>query len=290
MNLQQQGVERVNVVVGPEVTRPGIEIESADGTAREGRRPTLSELVVADIQLKILLDEFKPGQLLPSEARLCDAYRVSRSVIRDAIRTLAARGFVDVHQGRGTTISEPSEGALGFAMLAQIMRSEMTMGDILEMRAVVEGQLLPLATKNRTEEDYQRVANSFSDFEDAVKNEHWDEAHDHHLKFHLELIRAIGVPGLELFMRPMQEIINLSSWPPERDSAELWEVDVHRAILRALKNGNSRAMTKALEQHFDYLRHEPYLSLRSLPFRDAIKPEALKELFAGIASAGTLYA
>ena len=278
----------MNVFLGPDILRPGIELESGDGAVREGRRPTLSELVVADIQLKILTGEFQSGQLLPSEQRLCAGYHVSRSVIRDAIRTLAARGFVDVHQGRGTIVSEPTEAALGFAMLAQIMRSDMTMGDILEMRAVVEGQLLPLATQRRTDEDLQRVADRFARFEDAVKHERWSDAHDEHLQFHLELIRSIGAPGLELFMRPMHEIINLSSWPPHYDSAELWEVDVHRAILRALQNRSARAMSKALAQHFEYMRHEPYLSLRERLFREAVQPDALKEVFLGIATVGSL--
>ena len=66
------------------------------------RRPRLSDQVTAELERRILAGELEPGGLLPAEPELGAELEVSRSVIRDAIRTLAARGLVEVRQGSGT--------------------------------------------------------------------------------------------------------------------------------------------------------------------------------------------
>lgn len=238
--------------------------------------PKLSDRVAVELQAGILRGEFEPGQLLPPEAGLCEAFGVSRSVIRDAIRTLAARGLVNVHQGRGTIVSEADEADIGFAVLALVMRSEMTMGDVVETRAIVEGQFLPLATERRTSEDCERAAEKFRLFEQAVKSEDWAVVHEQHLEFHLELIRAIRMPLLSLLMRPLHEVISLSSLPPDRTDPALWELDAHEAILRALEDEDAEAMKVAVERHFEYLRREPYPTWRGTRFRDAVSETALR--------------
>ncbi len=62
----------------------------------------LSDRVVAEIERLILSGELREGEKLPTEAELCQAFGVSRSVIRDAVRTLSARGLVHV-QARMTS-------------------------------------------------------------------------------------------------------------------------------------------------------------------------------------------
>ena len=238
--------------------------------------PKLSDRVAVDLQVRILSGEFEPSHRLPPEAKLCEAFGVSRSVIRDAIRTLAARGLVDVQRGRGTTISERTETALGFAMLTLVMRSGMTMEDVLEMRELVEGQLLPIAAQRRTEADVRCVSERFDLFEQAVARKDWPEAHDQHLEFHLALIHGIGQPALTLLLRPMHEIINLSSLPPRGDDQSLWEVEVHRSMRVALEAGDSAMMSKAVAQHFESMRQESYVSQRHTRFRDAVVRDALK--------------
>src|SRR6185437_8491620 len=129
-------------ITAADITSDESDLEGSPGVVSFGEQlggPKLSDRVAVDLQVRILRGEFEPTHRLPPESKLCEAFGVSRSVIRDAIRTLAARGLVDVQQGRGTTISEPNEAALGFAMLTLIMRSDLTMEDVLEMREVVEG-------------------------------------------------------------------------------------------------------------------------------------------------------
>src|ERR1700722_10498688 len=101
------------------------------GPAR-ANRATLSDSVALDIEQRILEGDLEPGQRLPTELELGEALAVSRSVVRDAMRTLSARGLVQVRQGIGMVVSSPSDAALSDALVVLLMRSELTMGDVIE--------------------------------------------------------------------------------------------------------------------------------------------------------------
>lgn len=58
------------------------------------------------IKDKILTGEYKTGQLLPSEAKLCDFYRVSRITVRNAIQELVEQDILIKKHGKGTFIKE----------------------------------------------------------------------------------------------------------------------------------------------------------------------------------------
>lgn len=63
--------------------------------------------VAASLREQIHGREFRPGDLLPSEAALRERFDVSRSVIRQALASLEADGLLHKAQGRGTVVTEP---------------------------------------------------------------------------------------------------------------------------------------------------------------------------------------
>lgn len=60
--------------------------------------------VLEDLKQRIISDEYRPGDLLPTEQALQKAYSTSRTTIRNAIRILETEGFVSRQQGRGTVL------------------------------------------------------------------------------------------------------------------------------------------------------------------------------------------
>ena len=115
----------------------------AEQLGRPAARLTLGESVAAGLELRILRGEFAQGERLPTEDRLAETLGVSRSVVRDAIRTVAARGLITVRQGQGITVSLPSDAAFGQALLALLMRSDLTMADVIDARAALETSSQP---------------------------------------------------------------------------------------------------------------------------------------------------
>jgi DNA-binding FadR family transcriptional regulator len=62
-------------------------------------RKNLHEKIVAQLKTLIFSKEIKPSQRLPSERTLTDQFRVSRAVVREALRTLENSGFVEIRTG-----------------------------------------------------------------------------------------------------------------------------------------------------------------------------------------------
>ena len=68
-------------------------------TFKPVKQPRISEEVLRQLKEAILLGQFKSGEKLPSERELTEEFRVSRGVIREAIRALEITGFVVTRQG-----------------------------------------------------------------------------------------------------------------------------------------------------------------------------------------------
>ena len=81
------------------------------------REPSLSDRVAEQLTEAIVSRQIPAGERLPSERELGDRFRVSRTVVREAVRSLAARGLVRVTSGRGVEVNE-----IGASNVAASMR------------------------------------------------------------------------------------------------------------------------------------------------------------------------
>jgi GntR family transcriptional regulator, transcriptional repressor for pyruvate dehydrogenase complex len=239
------------------------------------RHATLSEAVAADIEALILRGELRNGQRLPTEPELGDALGVSRSVLRDAVRMLVARGLLDVRQGHGTVVSAPSSAAFGDSMVALLMRSNLTVGDVVAARAALETELAPLAARNGTREDWRRMEAHLRRFAEAVDAGRWEEAHNEHLRFHLGLFAALRLPALETLLAPIQQCIVITSFPPQ-PRRSLWEVEKHPPVLEALAAGDEDRVRAAMASHFHAMETEAYADFRATPFQSAAQLDAYR--------------
>jgi GntR family transcriptional repressor for pyruvate dehydrogenase complex len=209
-----------------------------------------SDRVAAEFERRILSGELEAGRRLPTEADLCEVLGVSRSVIRDAVRSLVARGLVSVKQGQGMTVAEPDDTAFSHALVILLARSDLTMGDVINARAMIETRLMPLAASRGSERDWAQIEQSYNTFAGAVDAGKFELARHAHVEFHVGLLKAIHQPALELFLKPMTEIIMISSAPPRPKVKQDWEVETHPPILEALRAGDAVAAEKAMEDHF----------------------------------------
>jgi DNA-binding FadR family transcriptional regulator len=235
----------------------------------------LSDRVAAELEQRILRGDLETGAQLPTEGELCEIYEVSRSVVRDAIRTLTARGLLDVRAGRGTTILPPSDESFSRALFLLLMRSDLTMGDVMDARRAIESELVPLAATRATPEQLAAVSEAMERLESAVAAEDWDETHRADQAFHLTLLKATNLPALELMLKPLQHVIMVCSVPVAEDSKNVWQVDRHRAIADSIEARDPVAVREAMREHFAYLESPEYSGVRATPFGGAPAVEAL---------------
>jgi DNA-binding FadR family transcriptional regulator len=226
--------------------------------------------VANELERQILLARLGPGEKLPTEHELCTLLGVSRSVVRDAMRMLAARGLVEIKQGRGTRVTEATDSAFSQALAVLFARSDLAVGDVIVGRATMETLLAPLFARNALPEDVEAISGHFEAFATAVDKGRWKLAHAEHLNFHFALLRSLHLPAVELFFRPMQDIIVATAMPLRQHVREDWEVEMHRPILEAVARKDEDGAEVAMRAHFEVMQTERYREFRERPFRELL--------------------
>lgn len=125
-----------------------------DGKLTIRRRKTLSDQLYGQILEKIVSGALRPGDKLPSENQICEAFEVSRPVVREALRKLQDDGLIEARRGVGSFVRKaPPQGLIEHAdaeSVSGLMRA-------LEARMVVERATASLAAQRAGPEDLARI-------------------------------------------------------------------------------------------------------------------------------------
>src|SRR5688572_22594396 len=132
--------------------------------ARVERKPKLSERVVAVLRSQMLSGEIAPGRKLPTENQLTETFGVSRTVIREAIATLAADGLVESRQGAGIFVRD--HPTLAFGSISLDIGSKISQAlNVLEVRMGIEIESAGLAALRRNSAQEAQIHEAFFEFE-----------------------------------------------------------------------------------------------------------------------------
>src|SRR5690349_2246029 len=102
------------------------------------RRATLPQEIVATIADLIMTRAWKPGDRIPPEKELAARFGVGRSTIREAIKSLVILGVIDARPGDGSFIREGTSDLLSGAFQWGMMLTEQNLGDLVDMRILIE--------------------------------------------------------------------------------------------------------------------------------------------------------
>ena len=94
---------------------------------------------------------------MPTEPELAGAFGVSRAVIRDATRMLAARGLVQAQHGRGVFVTESQTDAFGEALLLALRRSDASVWDVEQFEQMVFPEVCALASVAASDADLAKI-------------------------------------------------------------------------------------------------------------------------------------
>src|SRR5580700_5098407 len=137
-------------------------IASAPRLDRAGENPVykvvrtsrLYEQIVQQIEESVLKGNLKPGDQLPAERELAQQLGVSRTAVREAVKTLREKGLVEAYSGRGTFITDGTSQAARQS-LDLMMKIGQPGGTthLAEVRAILEPEIAALAAVRAEEED-----------------------------------------------------------------------------------------------------------------------------------------
>ncbi|MCE6627229.1 FadR family transcriptional regulator [Acinetobacter pittii] len=195
-------------------------------------------LIVQQLGLKIVSGEISENEKLPSEVDLCEEYKVSRPVFREAIRVLNAKGLTYSRPKIGTVVRPKEEWHLldpdVLFWLIQTTPEHEFFKTLSTVRRVLEPELAYIAASTANEEDFERIKHAYEGMEKATTVEEFIEPD---IQFHLAIAKATHNDLLaymsKMLVLPLQQSIQVTSLRPNLQGHSLPR---HKAILTAIEN------------------------------------------------------
>jgi DNA-binding FadR family transcriptional regulator len=151
----------------------------------------LAHGLVEDLTLKIRDGVLRPGDKLPTESEIMQAYGVSRTVVREALSKLQAANLVETHHGVGTFVLQPRTSGVFRLDPSDIVTSVDVLA-VLELRISLETESAGLAATRRTEEQLRAMREALDEFERTIAQAANTAPSD--FRFHLQIAQATGNP------------------------------------------------------------------------------------------------
>jgi GntR family transcriptional repressor for pyruvate dehydrogenase complex len=213
----------------------------------------LADGVLAELTGAILDGRLPEGGALPSEARLAARFGVSKQVVREAIRQLAALGIVEIGQGRATRVVAMTGEPLGRFWRFAVGETAAGLREAVELRRMLEPQVAQLAARRATPAGIEELSAALATMQAALDDTARWMAAD--LDFHETLARLTGNRLVQLQMhglrpvieRVMQRMNNVAN----RTRAD-WLVtfERHARVQRAVAARDADAAHAAMLDHF----------------------------------------
>ena len=225
-----------------------------------GSNKLLSGKIEESIELAIRKKQYKAGEKLPTEGQLCKLFGVSRTVVREALRKLSARGLVVIKQGSGAYVNElSSESAIdSINLFLELTDDGSLIFDIIRARQLFEPEIAGQAALNRTAAELDELRENLEALK-ASSREDIEGQTVIDIRFHSLIARATHNNVVALLMRPIFENMpkvkrsifakhKLDVVPHDQDMV----VKFHAEIFQAIKNADPREASHAMLAHLKY--------------------------------------
>src|SRR5689334_22214029 len=121
------------------------------------RRPAnLATALTEELVQRIVRGQYAPGTPLPPEPALCEAFSVSRTVVREAVKILQEKGLIQVRHGAGTMVTSPTMWNMldEMVLAASIAEDDglSILDDLVTTRRVLESDMANVAARQATAE------------------------------------------------------------------------------------------------------------------------------------------
>ena len=211
-----------------------------------------------EVAIRAINDRIRDGRLrvgdpIPSEAGIADYLGVSRTVVREALRALAALGVVDLGNGRRARVGTIDNDVLGLVLDHAVHTDQVSIQQIYDVRRTIEMRTVSLAALRRRDVEAETIAAHAAAMREAFSTP--PEVMEHDIAFH----GAIGVASRNpLFALVVGSfgLVTRQTWrigweSRPTDGQRMASVDCHERIAAAIEARNPRAAEAAMAQHFD---------------------------------------
>jgi len=195
-----------------------------------------------------IVSKLQPGDMLPAERELVRTFGVSRSSIRDAIRSLEAIGLLEPKQGVGTVVRDPSAAALVAPVASVVLQRRKAIHELLDVRNIIEPALAGRAALHAAPEQISEMEQILKRQQEKVGA--GELAIEEDSAFHYEIAKAadnsVMLKLVRVLMDSLRETRERTLQAEGRSEKSLAG---HRRIFAALKRGDATAAEAAMRRH-----------------------------------------
>jgi|ERR1700683_4773903 GntR family transcriptional regulator, transcriptional repressor for pyruvate dehydrogenase complex len=231
------------------MTNQALDVSAAKPMYRAVKTSRLYEQIVQQVEDSILKGQLKPGDQLPAERDLAHSFGVSRTAVREAVKTLREKGLVEAYSGRGTFVTNGTSNTIRQSLDLMIrINPHEGLANLAELRLVLEPEIAALAATRIEEQLLSTMREAVEEMDRSLREpEAYVEAD---LDFHLALAEAAANPMIlslldsivGLLREQRSRIFNVDGGP-ERGQFH------HKRILAAVLQGNPEAAREAMRAH-----------------------------------------
>jgi GntR family transcriptional repressor for pyruvate dehydrogenase complex len=210
----------------------------------------LYQEIVDQIQQQILSGALKPGDQIPAERDLAERFGVSRTAVREAIKSLTEKGLIEVFVGRGTFVTSLSPDRVVECMTLLLRNEPHGVASLQEAREMLEAPTARRAAERRSDAHVARLRAIEAELEEERSIS--PRLIDGDTEFHVELARATGNPVLVLLTHTIMALLRTERL--YRDDLDFSRVlpaafARHREIIDAVADGDGERAEQAMIEH-----------------------------------------
>ncbi|MGP3965165.1 FadR/GntR family transcriptional regulator [Nonomuraea sp. 3N208] len=230
------------------------------------------ERIVEQIEGAIESGALCPGGRLPSERELMVQFSVSRSTVREALRVLQARGLVRSRPGdpNGAEVLPFSPAALHKSMTTLARVAELSLGELVQFRMVMDGAAILLAARLRTEEQLAEMAAAVERMKEA-DSESFSAAD---VAFHDVVARASGNTLIQVCTDVVRSVVvdlvaGRIAVAPDQEALMRRSIAHHEEVLAAVRAGDgplaARLSRRSMYDYYaGYVLEEERIAMQAL--------------------------
>jgi GntR family transcriptional repressor for pyruvate dehydrogenase complex len=224
------------------------------------KKTRIHEEVVTQIHELIREGKLKAGDQLPSERELSETFKVSRTSVREALRTLETKGLIISRTGMGNFVADlPIESLV--APLAKLLIEEKTaLADIFELRKLIEPHIAALAAERATPREIERMKKLLDKQREQVQG--GATGVDADTEFHFAIGKATQNHAIEKLVSGLLDVLSHSREESLQTSGRRQaSIDSHLAIVAAIEKHDQAKAWEAMRYHIEQVEQN-VLSLK----------------------------
>lgn len=228
------------------------------------KKQTLAEQVTDSIVESIIRGDWQGGEALPTEPEIAAQFGVSRAVVRDATRMLAAKGLVEAQHGKGVFVTNSPLDAFGDALLLVLRRMDATVWDLSVYEQIIYPEMLALATQNAELTDTTKIRAAIDKYLTTMQNFNKIEDMQQDEAVNIKILTSLWADVIQaisdathnkLFSLLARPVLGLRSW---RNWAGVPNADVYamdsnflNALLEMIEAGDPEQARQHMRRQFD---------------------------------------